>query len=136
MQESTFPFWINRTFHDPGNVPPVHSHDFIELIYVVWGKAQHLFEGVRYDIRAGDIFIINPGEEHTYHMQKGEQLEIINCLFLPALIEETWLRKLGVSQSMDYFYVHPFLNKSERFYHRLNLRGQNADRVLAILEMM
>lgn len=136
MKEKAFPFSIHRCFHDHDNTPSIHGHDFIELVYIIRGKAQHCFEGDFYDIRSGDVFIINPGEVHTYNVEPSEQIEIINCLFLPELIQENLLRELGISQSMDYFYVHPFLDKSERFHHRLNLAGQDAARILSLLEGM
>jgi AraC-like DNA-binding protein len=131
-----FPFWIQRNVHDCNNTPKVHGHDFIELVYVVSGEGEHYFEGDRYGIRSGDVFIINPGEVHTYTFEKGQRIEIINCLFKPALIHETLLRELEISQSMDYFYVHPFLNRNDRFQHRLNLYGQDSEAVLALLENM
>jgi AraC-like DNA-binding protein/mannose-6-phosphate isomerase-like protein (cupin superfamily) len=135
-KEQSFPFWIHHYFHDHEHVPTVHGHDFVELVYAVRGEAQHLFEGNRYEIRSGDVFIINPGEVHTYKIEPGKDLEIINCLFSSDLIQGKGLLELGISQSMDYFYVHPFLNKTERFHSALNLRGQGAARALALLESM
>jgi AraC-like DNA-binding protein len=136
MKEQAFPFWIQRYFHDHEHVPILHGHDFIELVYVIKGEAQHVFEGNNYEIRTGDIFIINPGEVHTYSIEPGNQIEIINCLFLPELIQGNLLLDLGISQSLDYFYVHPFTNKRERFHNRLNLVGQDATRTLILLETM
>ncbi len=136
IRDSGFPFSIGRYFHDEHNVPTDHSHDFIELVFLVDGKADHVFEGKRYPIRQGDVFIINPGEVHAYRAEAGERIEIINCLFMPELIHETLLKELGISQSMDYFYVHPFLDLRERFHHRLNLNQLEAGPVLALLESM
>ncbi|WJH34358.1 hypothetical protein N6H14_31675 [Paenibacillus sp. CC-CFT747] len=73
---------------------------------------------------------------HAYRTEPGERLEIINCLFTPELIHESLLKELGISQSMDYFYVHPFLDKRERFHHRLNLNGNSSAQVLSLLEGM
>lgn len=136
MKEETFPFWIQRFIHDYENAPPIHGHEFIELIYIVDGEAEHVFEGELYEINTNDVFIINPGESHTFHINPGKRIEIINCLFLPNLIKNTWLKELGVSESMDYFYIHPFLDKQDRFHHRLNLRGDDAIRALSSLKGM
>ncbi|MFD1675278.1 AraC family transcriptional regulator [Alicyclobacillus fodiniaquatilis] len=136
FMKEEFPFWIMRTVHDSENTPGVHGHDFIELVYVVSGASQHIFEQERYELRAGDVFIINPGEVHNYSVEPGQEIEIINCLFLPHLIKDSLLRELEISQSMDYFYVHPFLDQTERFHHRLNLTGADAVRVLNILQNM
>lgn len=136
MKERSFPFWIQRNLHNHDNAPLLHGHDFVELVYVERGEACHVFEGERYEVRAGDIFIINPGEVHAYQIESGKQIEIINCLFLPELIQQHWLQGIGISQSMDYFYVHPFLDNRERFHRRLNLRGQEVARALLLLEGM
>ncbi|WP_226527012.1 AraC family transcriptional regulator [Metabacillus niabensis] len=136
MKTEEFPFWIQRFHHDSLNIPPAHSHEFIELVFVVKGNARHIFEEQSYMIKTNDVFIINPGEVHTFNIDKGESLEIINCLFLPNLIQDSWLKELGVSQSMDYFYIHPFLDNNERFHHLLNLDVNTSSRFLHLLEGM
>jgi AraC-like DNA-binding protein len=136
MNEKEFPFCIRSFTHTEYNMPPIHSHDFVELVYIAEGEAQHSFEGELYDISAGDVYIINPGEVHTYIIQPGGKLEIINCLFMPSFIDEALLKELGISESMDYFYVHPFLDNKERFHLGLNLRGQDASEVLSLLNRM
>ncbi|MEK3890537.1 AraC family transcriptional regulator [Bacillus sp. FSL K6-3431] len=136
MDTDEFPFWIQRCYHDASNVPPAHSHEFIELVFVVQGHAKHIFEGQSYQIKTNDVFIINPGEIHTFQIEQGVKFEIINCLFLPSLIHDSLLKELGVSQSMDYFYIHPFLDKSERFYHLINLGENNSSRFHSLLEGM
>ncbi|OXM16301.1 AraC family transcriptional regulator [Paenibacillus herberti] len=128
-----FPFYIMKTIQ--GAVQE-HGHNFVELVYVVRGKGVHRFGGIDYEIQTGDVIIINPGETHSYMVQGEERMEIINCLFMPSFISDTLLRELGISGSMDYFYVHPFLNTEVRFNHQLNLSGQDAASVLAILESM
>lgn len=133
MMKDEFPFWIMRTNH--GTISE-HSHEFVELVYIVRGKGMHIFEGVSYEIRAGDVFIINPGETHSYTAQNDEKMEIVNCLFMPSFIPDALLKELEMTTSMDYFYVHPFLLHDNRFNHKLNLQGQNASTVLALLESM
>jgi AraC-like DNA-binding protein len=134
IKEKEFPFCIHRYVHTDLNMPPIHGHDFVELVYVVDGEGKHIFEGDQYDVSSGNVFIINPGEVHTYHIEPGKRLEIINCLFMPSFINKVWLRNLGISESMDYYYIHPFLDKRERFHHSLHLHGKDAIRVLSLLD--
>lgn len=136
MFTKDFPFCIERYYHDPLNIPAAHSHEFIELVFVVEGNADHVFEGKSYPIQTNDVFIINPGEVHTFIIKPGNYLEIINCLFLPALIQDSLLKELGVSHSMDFFYIHPFLDKDERFHHFVNLDGNYSPRFVSLLEGM
>lgn len=136
MTTDDFPFWIERVRHNSLNVPAAHSHEFIELVYVVDGNAKHVFEGKSYPIKTNDVFIINPGEVHTFNIKPNEQIEIINCLFLPTLIQDSLLEELGISQSMDFFYIHPFLDDSERFHHFINLNGSYPTLIITLLEGM
>lgn len=136
MRNEDFPFSIQNCRHNHRNVPPPHSHEFIELVYVVKGEAKHVFEDQPYRIKTNDIFIINPGEVHTFQIEPGQNLDIINCLFLPSLIQDSLLKELGVTQSMDYFYIHPFLDNKERFHHLLNLKEDYTGRLRALLDGM
>lgn len=128
-----FPFWINRMVQASVSE---HGHEFIELVFVVHGQGVHIFQGNHYNIHAGDVFIINPGETHAYSVESGGSMEIINCLFMPSFIPDALLQELEITASMDYFYVHPFLKQDVRFNHYLNLNGQEASSVLALLENM
>ena len=66
-----------------------HSHKFLELSYVLDGKARHTTEGITTVISKGDYFIIDYNRHHEYQ-QIGEQpFVVMNCLFLPSLIDET-----------------------------------------------
>jgi len=136
MRDRQIPFWINRTVHTKDNSPGMHVHDFVELVFIVSGKAVHKFEDDRYEIYGGDVYIINPGEAHTYEVAPNDSLEIINCLFVPEIVHHSCLLELGINDSMDYYYVHPFLGKRERFHHRLNLTGESASRVLHLMDDM
>ncbi|MDF2713289.1 MAG: helix-turn-helix protein [Paenibacillus sp.] len=128
-----FPFWIQNNLHEPDNSPALHSHDFVEMIFVSEGLGTHNYQDMAYEVRAGDIFIINPGEVHGYSVSSGQRLEIINCLFQPGLIQRALLQELDILHGMDFFYVQPFLQDDMRFHHRLNLRGESADKTMRIM---
>ncbi|MDF2660339.1 MAG: helix-turn-helix protein [Paenibacillus sp.] len=129
-----FPFWIQRNRHDERDMPHLHIHEFVELIYVASGRATHLFQDISYEIGEGDVFIINPGEKHGYVVGAGQSIQVINCLFEPGFIPMYLLRELSLSDRLDFFYVQPFLNGDARFYHKLKLRGETADKTKGILE--
>ncbi|MDF2718391.1 MAG: AraC family transcriptional regulator, partial [Paenibacillus sp.] len=127
-------FWIQRNRHDQRSMPLLHTHEFVELIYVDGGQATHLFQDTSYEINKGDIFMINPGEKHGYTVTEGQTIEVINCLFHPDFIASYVLRELRLGDSLDFFYVQPFLNREIRFNHKLNLGAADADKTRGILE--
>lgn len=65
-------------FRKPGEVThaddhgtPVHVHEDCELFFFFQGKAWMEIDGVRYPAQAGDLFVVEPGEDH--HMISGEE---------------------------------------------------------------
>jgi len=74
-----------------------HKHDFLELSYVLEGCANHTLEGVSSVLSKGDYFIIDYNKRHKYVQIGDTPFTIINCLFVPRLIDETLkdCRQLG-----------------------------------------
>lgn len=66
-----------------------HDHDFLELTYVVQGQATHRIDDRTSVIRQGDYFIVDYGVKHEYAQIGQVPFVVINCLFLPRLIDET-----------------------------------------------
>ncbi len=64
-----------------------HNHDFFELVYVVKGRAVHTLNSREGVLKEGDYFIIDYGSVHSY--SKSEDFTLINCIFLPEVIDET-----------------------------------------------
>lgn len=66
-----------------------HNHDFLELSYVLDGCANHTVEGVSTVLSKGDYFIIDYNRSHKYTQIGDKPFTIVNCLFVPRLIDET-----------------------------------------------
>lgn len=58
----TFLFtWKGMRSHDETNY---HSHDFPELAFVLSGIGKYRIDDVLYDVKEGDLIVINPGIRH------------------------------------------------------------------------
>lgn len=130
------PIYIERKEHVLKDLPPVHQHEFYELVYIVHGRAQHFFEGAYYDVYAGDVLFIKPGENHTYLLKPGATFEIVNCLFLHSLFEEEGMLHLDKKRNIPAFLEQPFFNKTEGFHHRLTLNREDSALLLVLLDKM
>ena len=64
-----------------------HSHDFVEMFYVVKGSGTHNINGKEYDISPGDIFLINYDTKHQITPQNGH-LFLYNCIFTPSFFNQ------------------------------------------------
>lgn len=66
-----------------------HTHPFLELAYIVRGSLEHTFGNTCSTVRAGDYFVVDYGVPHGYRQIDDKPCEIINCLFLPELIDRS-----------------------------------------------
>lgn len=58
----TFLFsWKGTRHEDEKNY---HSHDYLELAFILSGKGKYHIEGAVYEVEAGDLLIFNPGVKH------------------------------------------------------------------------
>lgn len=58
-----------------------HSHNFIEITYVVSGRALHNVGDKTVEVKAGDVFVIATGEEHNIRpVCKESDFKIINIV--------------------------------------------------------
>ncbi len=63
-----------------------HTHNYLELAYVLNGSAVHNCNRSSTLIHEGDYFIIDYNSSHSYQATT-DSFELINCLFMPELID-------------------------------------------------
>ena len=92
-----------------------HDHDFLELTYVLQGKATHVFGEETSIIGEGDYFIVDYGVRHEYTQIGSTPFTVINCLFLPRLIDETLDRCRSFQElAENYLIKFNYRNLSDR----------------------
>jgi AraC-like DNA-binding protein len=64
---------------------PLHTHQFIEIEYIISGTGKQNINGKDYFVKRGDVLFLNIGDSHSIH--SIDHLEILNCVFLPQIIE-------------------------------------------------
>ncbi|RXZ79818.1 AraC family transcriptional regulator [Paenibacillaceae bacterium] len=119
--DQQFPFFIDKYTIRKGEVIPPHSHDFVELVYVVDGNATHELADHTYQLSTGDVFVIEPGVSHSYSCVGTEDTTVYNVLFGLEIIKRELESLTQLPSFIDFFYLAPFLRKSVAFlpYHSL-----------------
>ncbi len=56
-----------------------HTHDFVELAFIVKGKGVQVIETQEYEVSTGDIFVLQGNQKHYF--KNASNLEIINVMF-------------------------------------------------------
>jgi len=67
--------------HGSGNR---HSHEFVELVYVLDGRAHHTLGDETMELKKGDLFIMDVGVEHEFRVEDGEKIAV-QLLVLPRV---------------------------------------------------
>lgn len=83
------PFCINRYYHTNYSELMLHTHDFIEIVYVCDGRGYHIYDGRTYSVAKGDLYIINNHVPHCFYPideKNSGHLVVYNCMFLPEFI--------------------------------------------------
>lgn len=114
-------------YGDNNSVEP-HTHDFLELVYVPSGTADHYYhfpdgEILRRELYPGDFFAVPPGMCHSF--ANGNRFCVINICLDPALITADFRDipdlsglKILFRQKPGMLHVNP--DRKEEFEHCLN----------------
>lgn len=113
-----------------------HAHEFFEMVYIRRGHGAHLIGREKYSIRAGDLFIIHPGEAHRYVIEENSSLRIVNVLWQPKLVRQLLRAGENSLSSQALPYIAPLLQKRKKFSHHMHLSGSAAFRVEVLLDEM
>jgi len=66
-----------------------HSHEYIELAYVLEGNGVSVINGKSEPLRKGNFYVIDYNSNHSY-ISKNEDWELINCLISPQIIDSSF----------------------------------------------
>ncbi len=66
-------------------VPP-HWHDDVEIIVIKSGQGIVNVDAVSYQVKAGEIVVVRPGQIHAIYQDKGYQMEYENIIFKETLL--------------------------------------------------
>ena len=97
-----FPLYINSY---PQVDHTMHSHDFIELVIIQSGNAEHLTKNKRHHVSMGDVIVIPKGVRHGYDCV--ENMKIINIIFDDSILDTAHgdLRKFSGFHAL-FFPIH------------------------------
>lgn len=86
----------------------IHSHDCLELNYIIDGTGYYLIEDKSYPIETGDIFLINNLEHHMAVHENN--LKMLVFVFDQSFVWES---------SGEYDYLKPFFERGSSFSNKL-----------------
>lgn len=63
-----------------------HWHDDVEIIVIKSGQGIVNVDAVSYQVKAGEIVVVRPGQIHAIYQEKGYQMEYENIIFKVKLL--------------------------------------------------
>lgn len=82
--------YVNRSEELESYMGVLHSHDFIEISYVISGRGQHVLGDESYLVGAGDLFVISGDISHGFFRldDVAEPPVVYNVVFTPKFLDE------------------------------------------------
>lgn len=101
----------------------LHQHKFIEIVYILSGRAKHIINDNEYAVKKGDISVINPYEAHAFVADPSCSEEFIayDLMFTPDFIDKACLENDDFSQLSDSFMFYSLFPDEKEFKERFNL---------------
>ncbi|HOJ12067.1 MAG TPA: AraC family transcriptional regulator [Clostridiales bacterium] len=126
FEDKNIPILVMDTEHH-GRVG-LHSHDFIEIVYIDKGFSMHFCEGETTILTSGDLFAIRPGEVHSYN--SAHHTFLYNCLFCMEALE-------GISSEIAKLPgINQIFQQKQGKWEKLHLDFSERREVLLYLEKM
>lgn len=116
--------YIQRSDEYGEYVGIMHKHEFIEIVYVIAGKATHIVDGTEYSVKSGDISVINRMEEHCFiedNSDDGENFAAYDLMFTPDFLNGTFIGGEDFSTLSKSFLFYSLFPDENGYIKRLNL---------------
>lgn len=131
--DESFPFFIQYGLHEENLF--IHTHrDFSELVIVLNGSATHIVDNENFQIKKGDIFVINKNTTHGY--KETQDLRICNIMYRS---EDLLAADYDIKKSAGFhalFVLEPYFTKEHKFESRLKLGPSEFEKIHTITDMM
>ena len=76
----------------PDGTVPGHCHAFFELVLILRGSCEHIYQDAATVLLPGDLFLIPPHRSHGYRFH--EDVDHINCQFYADALPADWLAEV------------------------------------------
>lgn len=136
FRDPTFPFHMDRYVIGRNQHIPSHTHDFVEFVFVVSGCAVHEMSGHRYELKPGDVFVIEPDIYHSYTASAEVDTIVYNVLFDPRLLRVELESLLQLPAFVQFFYLRPFLRRNASFVPYQSLNPEEKQTIESHLHVM
>lgn len=114
---------------------PTHSHQFLELNYMLRGNSHQLIEGKEEVLQEGELLLLDIGCHHSI-AALGEEDILINILFRDQSINLEWLTGMKKKNSLVYDFLLNSAVDGNRMKKYIIFKSANIPHIKQILEQI
>ncbi len=89
----------------------IHSHDFVEIVYIIEGSGRHRINDEEFEVKAGNLLFVNYGCTHAFHVH--DKLIAYNLMIRVDYFTEKMVKD-------DHLFYMLALTSFEKIQHELN----------------
>jgi AraC-type DNA-binding domain-containing proteins len=111
-----------------------HTHEFIEIVYIISGSGQHFVNEACYHVEKGDLLFINFNQTHSFYSYGG--MSFINCLLKPEFISKELINSDNALEILALSSFEDFSSKVGKLITKISFRGKKLIEVESIFDNM
>ena len=114
----------------------LHRHEFIEIVYIISGRAKHIIGDNEYSVKKGDVSVINANEAHAFIADTdcNEEFLAYDLMFTPEFLDSSCLSSDDFSLLANSFLFYSIFPDEIGFKQRFNLIQGNNREIGSIFE--
>ncbi len=112
-----------------------HTHEFVELIFIVEGTCKQYIDDVCYESEAGDLLFVNYGQIHAFQAMSKE-FRYYNLLYVPEFFSEELINSENIYDIFEISLFREFSDAKIRPTQLVSFRGNEYREIKKIIEDM
>ena len=118
-------FHIQLSTDYPAYVGVMHRHQFIEIVYILSGSAEHHVGNRHYHVKTGDVVVINTNVPHCFQADAGnDPFVAYDLMFTPDFYDATDLHMDAFESLKNSFLFYSLYPDEVATYPDLHISGQ------------
>lgn len=120
-------FHIQMSNEFPDYIGVIHRHKYIEMVYIISGKATHWIEGQTYTATRGDLFIINMGTAHAFFREEAEDEPFLayDLMFTPEFFDRSATGYGAFEELTNSFVFYSLFHEEQSFSPFISVSGRS-----------
>ncbi len=113
---------------------PPHTHDFVELVYIVGGEGTHMINNEEYNVSRGDLLFINYKQVHSF--RTSGKMTHVNILLDPEFISEELVTLDNAFALLSLSAFSDFREKCDRSISLVNFEGDERKEIELLIRCL